>query len=503
MVPLNKFQSLYQEILTIDKSNADIVTKWNSVASLINNKNEVMMNMYRELIDNDKRNDIEVNYEVPLQQLESQIASEADELYRTCLIVIALHHIVYHYLVAKENYMFMLSGKEQMVVLKQDINYYVYISAKSEQNIYFHAFILVYGLESLFNKHFYVGVDLEYTRHVIELIQLNFEHDVVVDSIVMLVKPTDLESVMLKNFIETVICNKCIKKILHGSDSLDIPYIHEQMLENDPDRMIQFTKAFIDTRFLCEYYKINKNEGDSKCSIYDEDKTRSAIYYFGVISPEQQDKLAYLLEFELPPVHDITWNIHKMNEAQKKYAVYDVIYLKYFYYRMIYVASMNEPTDAAKKTVIDLYKHVLYELTQFIYLEQRKITSVTDKCKEEVDPVNNYMIRKPPNTIIKLVNIYEQVSIDIITTDPQVHIDNLYKVNHFKKRIQTIIKKMIYTVISKKCTVYKNKTTLWTDKLDNQYIFDFMQKMQYPYLYKMFKDIQRVIDSRITTICKI
>ena len=110
--------------------------------------------------------------------------------------------------------------------------------------------------------------------------------------------------------------NKFIKKILHGSDSLDIPYMYNQLLDKDPEKIISFTKTMIDTRFLCEYYKLTKSDpSNNKCSIYDEESDRSAIYYFNVISEKQQEKLSDVLK-SMPPPHDIVWNIHKMPKSQ-------------------------------------------------------------------------------------------------------------------------------------------------------------------------------------------
>ncbi len=98
------------------------------------------------------------------------------------------------------------------------------------------------------------------------------------------------------------------------------------MLQNDPIRIRRFTRTLIDTRFLCEYYKLNlKDSPDNKCSIYDEEPNRSAIYYFGLISEENQHELTELLQ-SMPHHYDIKWNIHKIPQSQFLYAQYDVIF---------------------------------------------------------------------------------------------------------------------------------------------------------------------------------
>ncbi len=50
---------------------------------------------------------------------------------------------------------------------------------------------------------------------------------------------------------------------------------------------------------------------------------------------------------------------------------------------------------------------------------------------------------------------------------------------------------MVYTIVSNKCRVYKDKTTIWFDKLDNLFIFEFLQEMGYDYLNLMFKEIEK------------
>nr|URM62087.1 hypothetical protein [Mimivirus sp.] len=125
--------------------------------------------------------------------------------------------------------------------------------------------------------------------------------------------------------------------------------MYNHLLQDDPAKIIKFTRSLIDTRFLCEYYKLTRSEpSDNKCSIYDEDSTRSAIYYFKVVSDDQQRRLAELLE-SMPSPHDRDWYIHKMPVSQVQYAALDVLYLKVFYYRMIYVATEDESTDLGKK----------------------------------------------------------------------------------------------------------------------------------------------------------
>lgn len=495
-------QLFYDNILKIYQTNNSPTEKWTQIASYYHDNTSLINNTFNQVKTQEERASITLDYSIGLDRASQRVAEEADPLVKISVTILALHFIVYDLVNQEGNYYLALKGQEEMAVLKRKnkkIVYYINISDKVEKNIYFHAFILQYSLESLFNRRFYIGIDFEYTNKKIEMAQLNFEHSVALESIIIIVSPNELEPIMTEDFINLIVCNKFIKKILHGSDSLDIPYVYNHLLDKDPNKIIQFTKGLIDTRFLCEYYKLNKGGSDYRCSIYAENPDGSAVFYFKVINEEQQEKLAQLLQ-SMPPSFDIVWNIHKLPKSQILYSQYDVIYLKYLYYQIIYTATLDFPTDLEKKTIIQLYKHVLNEITRFVYLEKNKITLLLAKCKEEVDPVNNYFIRKPTG-ILKMIDIYNQSFTNLESFNPRASIDKIIKVSHFKIPILTLIKRLIYGHISRKCRVYKDKATIWTDKLDNRFIFDFFSELKFTYLLNMFKDLNKTLETRVSVIC--
>lgn len=504
MTSINKivtdFQLVYQKILDYYNSNMTSVEKWKNIALHMHENYVIIVDIYASVKKQKNRNLVTMNYELTLSQLDDQIVQESDLTVKTSVIILALHTIIYELLSTEGNYYFSLNGQEEMQVLKKNLIYYINFYEKSEQNINFHAYIMLYALESLFNRHFYIGVDFEYTQRKIQLAQLNFEHNIALQSFIMMVRPNDLDPIITNNFIKLIICNKYIRKILHGSDSLDIPYVYQHLLGDDPNKIKRFTRTLIDTRFLCEYYKLTSDVvTDNRCSIYDVDFARSAVYFFGVISEDRQKQLSELLE-SMPASFDVRWDLNKLPKSQILYAQYDVIYLKYFYYRIIYVATKHEMTDLGKKSVIDLYKHVLNEITRFVYLERNNITYLMNKCKTEVDVANNYFI-KSNQGIIKMIDIFNKISIGLETFNPRVSIDKLTKVNHFKIPVMTLIKRIVYGHVSYKCKVQKDKTTIWTDRLPNQFIFDFLKKMEYYYLFRMFKELDKILEDRVKQIC--
>src|SRR5271156_5287948 len=101
--------------------------------------------------------------------------------------------------------------------------------------------------------------------------------------------PSKLSSSDKELFIKYIIKSKVIK-IFHGSDSLDYPYMFNDLLKNNKYVFIEFINSSVDTRFLCETSKriksrIGMDAPSNKCSIY------NALYNNDVINEETFDKL--------------------------------------------------------------------------------------------------------------------------------------------------------------------------------------------------------------------
>lgn len=503
---LSLYYEVYTQILEIFENKTESKIKLINIAHIIYGNIKLMCNVYKLV----KRNMIKIklNYNLDIKQLTLQIKVESNSITKFALIITHMHHIMYDLMSRDGSYYFSLDGKLEMNHIKRDLIYYITLCQTEEHDIIFNAFIIQYALESLFNRHFYIGMDFEYTNKKIELAQLNFEHNVSLQSFILIISPNKLKSEIMHIFINMIICNKYIKKILHGSDSLDIPYIYEHMLQNDTIKIRRFTRTLIDTRFLVEYYKLNLDqESNNKSRIYDENPDNSTIYYFGLISKEKQNQLTHMLD-EMPHVNDRQWNIAKMAKSQVLYAQYDVIFLKYFYYRILYCAiknCKNQNTNVnlnCNKNTVALYKHVLFELTQFVYLENNKITFLSVKCKEEIDPMNNFMIKKN-NNVYKLIDIYKEVTSDLKTVNPYIQINKILKINHFRKIFMDYItRKIVYTVLSTKYKIYKNKNTILSDSLDNSYVFELFNCLNLYYLNDIYYQIEQQVTFNINNFIK-
>jgi hypothetical protein len=496
---LPAYEKLYNHVKTVHQSKKTPVEKWNEIVVLITSEHTVLKDIYKELDSQEIKQ--KINYKIN----ENAVLTEKAPLVRFAGLLALMHHIIYDLMTQEGNYYFSLEGKKEIAIIPRDTIYYINISIKNEQNHHFHAFILQHMLESFFTDRFYVGLDYEFTIRKIQLAQLNFEHCQGNTSIIQIVSPRELESQpeIEDTFINYIICNQHIKIIMHGAASLDLVYMYENMLNNDTDKIVAFTKSMIDTLFTCEYYKLNfTDDPDSadKCSLKDMDKSRSSIYYFGVITEQKQEEIAEMLD-SMTHQADYPWDIHRMAQAYVLYAQYDVIFLKYFYYRIIYKTADTSNDDMGKKKIMEFYKTVFYEMSQFMYLEKKGVTFLVTKCKEECDPINNYMVRIKGG-ILKLIDIYNKISPGLVSESPYLDVDKMANVKYFSKTLMMLIKKMVYTTISKTCTIHMNKTNIWRESLDNTYIYTFLaDELKFNWISQALQNIEKIIVTRVREIC--
>ena len=385
--------------------------------------------------------------------------------------------------VVNRNSDFSLDGKNEMNYDdKLDFpknTIYQIITTNTDINILkFASYILVYYLEAYFSKKLYITLDFEFNNRQIALFQMNFESNSKSNnnSYIFMVLPTEFENKLLNFLIKNILQNKYIIKLLHGSDSLDIPYIYNILLNNNKDDIVKFTSTLIDTRFMCEYIKIKKND-DNGCSIY------NALLYFNTIS---EDKFNFLEKThdDMGPVEDISWNIHTLSKYQVLYGLYDVLFLKKFYYDIL--TKSNDD--------IRVYKYIIPELTRFIYLERRDVTDILKKSKIQVDEINNFMIRKiNKNTNyvknITLITIYNTIIDELIIENPLIEIKKLMAVNYFRGQVGILCKKIIYHIITNKYKVYKNKNEIFENKIEIDDLDSYMEQYNFKNIKKLIKYI--------------
>lgn len=357
-----------------------------------------------------------------------------------------------------ENYLYKLLKKSSKVLNYKDVlnnnnsnNVYAIISTDNIQNLkVFKVYLLFYYLNLKFSaKEGYLGLDFEFNTKVVALMQINFEQinkDIFNTSLIFIFDPKQMRNNWNKFFVQKIICNEKCYKILHGSDSLDIPYVYNELLYNDPKFIIKFNKKFIDTKFLCEYkYYLERNDL-GKCKIY------HVLKNDGIIT---ENKYNELLENEkkMGPIYDIIININKLSKELKEYTFYDVLYL---YYLVKSYKVLNEYS-------------LINDLTQFILLEKKSVTN--NIPYEEISKINNYIFilngkKTRLNDEFKIFfDNFKQTS----TT-----LENILKINYFKNTLIFLFKFLFYKEICSKNIVYEKISTekiKYSNEI-NKYILD-------------------------------
>jgi len=312
-------------------------------------------------------------------------------------------------------------------------------------------------------KKNYIGLDFEFSEGKIALCQIGFFPKRKLKYIFVL-NPTMLSEEQKDLFIKTVFISN-IHKVVHGAESLDIPYIFNELFEGNKDYIMAFTNYMYDTRFLCEYTKIYSNKDDRKCSIYD------ALLYFNVITKSKFEELTKNNEI-MGPVQDVQWILKKMSSFHLKYVLYDVLYLKGFIKQIFNNAEKNDSI---------LFEHLQYisPINRFVCLDKFGLTNILETIKNITDPINNY-IAVNGDKKITLITIYNQIIEKSIIPSIDIEVKNLLLINNFKKGLTLLFKLVVFSIITNKYDVFINKKDKYKQKLDYfTYVSEINQLHQY------------------------
>lgn len=306
-----------------------------------------------------------------------------------------------------------------------------------------------------------IGFDFEFNEGKIAIWQFSFYekiNDINIANI-FIIDPYLFENEFFqyKNMIIELFFVSNTKKILHGGDSLDLPYIFNILFNNEKKLIKKFIKNVIDTRFLCEFIKIINNENNKKCSIYD------ALLYFKVITQTEYEKLNNLT-ISMGPVQDVNWNLYNMSSYHLKYTLYDVLFLNNFV-KNIYKKYSNK---FQLKLINEINRSCFYEKYGFI--------SILSESKQIVDLINNYFIIIESSQI-RLIEIYDLTMKELLMNENLNLFLKTLEINNFKKFITMILKRIIYVIVLENYTVYENKKT--TYKFHHSYLNIFDKLLKY------------------------
>lgn len=287
-------------------------------------------------------------------------------------------------------------------------------------------------------SRFYLAMDFEYNRvrktdKDIALFQINLESDISQIGTIFVFYPPELSKTDMGVLID-LITNKHMIKILHGGESLDIPYLFDQVLSlarNKKEATNDFCKNLYDTKYLCEYGHIEMPEQldkPKKCSIY------YLLEEYKIITNKKIKELESIEDIT-GPMYLIEIDIHKMDFNIFRYSLYDVLFLP----------------DLIKKFLVksDVYTKLIPEISSIVFQYKRNIDSngfSFNKIKDIVNKYNIYYIKTNSNSIVQLNEIYQYYWLTIY--DSKKEWDKLIQITYFKEFLVILLKYIVYYKIS-------------------------------------------------------
>ena len=315
-----------------------------------------------------------------------------------------------------------LEGKEEINDnLASNTKYYTIVCNKSLLLKSFKVFIYFYYIDSIIEKELYLPIDYEFNTKKIALMQLNFEGvpGKKIDSFIYIINPFELDEDSYSFFINKILNNDSIYYLLHGSDSLDIPSTYTDIFKNDKEKIIKFTQRLIDTKYLCEYYHLDKDI-KKRCKI------KELLLELNIITNTKLNQLIKNEE-DMGNISDILIDIKTLSKELIKYSLYDVIYLKF-----LFIKFMNMDKH--------IYKYLIPEITRYVYLERRGIIKFTEK-------IDNIVYRLNIAKIDTMDDILDGIFMTLLYSIYNRKIMNIFEINYFKRHFINILKCVTYSIL--------------------------------------------------------
>lgn len=269
-----------------------------------------------------------------------------------------------------------------------------------------------------------IGIDFEFNRiknkREIALCQINFEIDRNADSDIFLFYPPNIS----KHIFQKLLISDNIIKILHGGESLDIPYLFDYIID-EPNRII-FCDNLFDTRYMCEYYN-STNNINGKCKIYDLLLQMKVITLKEYNMLDENDK-------KMGNIWEIHIDVNNMSKELAQYSVYDVKYLPALYHSF--------PRNAVYDIIIPGLACVNFIL--------RYNNTINDLFAD----VSKYNLNKYENYNITYSEIYTAVFYWLVA-DAVLY--SLISINYFKKFFEILIKSILYSKLNTNINIQYSK----------------------------------------------
>jgi hypothetical protein len=327
------------------------------------------------------------------------------------------------------------------------------------QIIYFHYEAKYKYIQNPKNNYF-VGLDYEFYKQQINLCQMSlFPRNKT--KYIWIFEPNKLNITQKKIINKYIYYSNYIYKILHGAESLDIPYLFIQVFDKKKSNILKFLRKVIDNKFLCEYQQIINNNKIVKCNLY------NALKYFDVIDDK---KLDVLNNISNKINYNTIWKLNNINDNMLYYAIYDTLYLRDYLFNIL---------KKAKKDNTDKYTNIsiIPEFTRFIYLERFQVTNLINDLKIHTDYLSNITLKNQEfrEYYNKIINILD------CKVDFFINLNDFLKINYFKNPLDILFKYIIYYLLIEKFN--------YDYKLDIKIIFSFFNNHNMKKIIKFINDI--------------
>lgn len=326
-----------------------------------------------------------------------------------------------------------------------------------EQDKFYAVLKIIDELSQNSNNKVYMGIDFEFNTKKMALMQILFQihigGDAADNKIIkkyFIIYPPILSKSIFKFFKYNIFSNINILKILHGSESLDIPYIVDEFYDylNELELIIDFFKSMIDTRYLCEYLNIITKKSDP-CKIYD------LLLTLDIIDQAEKERLE-LNEEKMGKIYNIKIDIHNLSPELILYAIHDVVYLVDAYLKLLDRMIKINPKDY----------YLLLDCIRYSFLEKRYVSNIGDD-KVILDSINNHFYYLSSTVKINLIKSYDIILNDYKTIN--VSASNLLNINFIKSNINNLLKLIVYSIILKYYKVYVSNDKLINYNLNNRF----------------------------------
>lgn len=137
--------------------------------------------------------------------------------------------------------------------------------------------------------------------------------------------PKSLHNRVRTLLIQRIVANPSVVKVLHGAESLDIPYICQGLLRNDRGLIVRFFAGFQDTLYGCEL--LRHGRPGIGCNLY------ALLDALNVVSPRALQQLRDN-ERTLGALWKKRIDVRRLTPELVTYAIHDVVFLETAFQRL-------------------------------------------------------------------------------------------------------------------------------------------------------------------------